>query len=527
MAWEDLAKTETDLAAALNTFSWVRASEIVGELADRIRTRTDPLPASAANRVLSSLRRKRRLAAMSALAETLMETGQGTPRVARQYAQALIDLGYLTPAEHVLDSLVKEAPDAGEVAEARGLIGRIHKQIYINNGGSPRVRPDLERAIGEYLEVYRSDPGEHLWHGINAVACAELARRDGLAVGGAPESGSVAKDILDVIGRKAQASTWDLATAMEAHLALRDLDATLKLALAYTESPDADAFEINSTLRQLTEVWGLTESKLPGSRLLPLLRAALVSKQGGSLAIDANQANADRKPEVRRGLEKVFGADRFMPLKSYQLGLQRASSVARIERANGQGHGTGWLVRGEDFFPRQKGRLLVITNHHVVSAPAYPGALLPKQAKVHFQILKLVLDVDKLVWTSPPGEYDATFLSLKTAPKSLRPLELAEAPVTMTDPAPRLHVIGHPGGRDLEFSLEDSCLVGADGVRLHYRTPTQGGSSGSPVFEDQEWTVVALHHAGKDDMPRLDGTGTYEANEGISIPAIQAATRGT
>jgi V8-like Glu-specific endopeptidase len=94
----------------------------------------------------------------------------------------------------------------------------------------------------------------------------------------------------------------------------------------------------------------------------------------------------------------------------------------------------------------------------------------------------------------------------------------------MGDPAPRLYIIGHPGGRDLEFSLEDSQLVGANEKLLHYRTPTQGGSSGSPVFEGQEWKVVALHHAGKSNMSRLDGKeGTYEANEAISIHAIRAA----
>jgi hypothetical protein len=45
------------------------------------------------------------------------------------------------------------------------------------------------------------------------------------------------------------------------------------------------------------------------------------------------------------------------------------------------------------------------------------------------------------------------------------------------------------------------------------------------VFEEQEWTVVALHHSGRRDMPWLDGKGTYEANEGIEIHAIQQATR--
>jgi V8-like Glu-specific endopeptidase len=135
-----------------------------------------------------------------------------------------------------------------------------------------------------------------------------------------------------------------------------------------------------------------------------------------------------------------------------------------------------------------------------------------------------LLDMDQILWSSPPWEYDVTLLSLKSQPDALTPLDLAQEAPAMSEPAPRFYIIGHPGGRDLEFSLEDSQLVAANDKLLHYRTPTQGGSSGSPVFDDQVWNVVALHHAGRPDMPRLDGKpGTYEANEAISIRAIRAA----
>jgi V8-like Glu-specific endopeptidase len=56
---------------------------------------------------------------------------------------------------------------------------------------------------------------------------------------------------------------------------------------------------------------------------------------------------------------------------------------------------------------------------------------------------------------------------------------------------------------------------------LHYRSPTEPGSSGSPVFNDQ-WELIALHHAGGTDLPRLNNHGgTYAANEGITLPAIR------
>jgi hypothetical protein len=526
MKCKSLPKIEKSLATALDAFDWKQVKAEVGLLIGEIRKGGPPLCPDSVKRILAMLRSKRRLDLLAAVAEALLESGERTAVVQRQYAQALIDLGYLTPAERMLESLVPEVKGTEEEPEARGLIARIHKQIYVNRIRRRKEPGDshLERALNEYLYAYRLAPQTNLWHGINVVALASLAQRDGRSLAGMPNVKAVAKDILAAIGEAKRPTAWDRATAMEAHLALGDSEGAFENARAYTDSQDVDAFAINSTLRQMSEVWGLTESKPPGSHLLPLLRAALMMKEGSRVTLDADQAKADLRPKVRADLEKVFGNDAFLPLKSYQMGLERAKSVARIERPNGQGHGTGWLVRGEDFFPDQQGKMLVVTNHHVVSDPPYPGALRPRQAKVHFQMLNLMLDADEIVWTSPPNQCDATFLSLKKKPGNAAPLELAEDQIEMSDPPPRVFLIGHPGGRDLEFSIEDNRLIGVNQTLLHYRTPTQGGSSGSPVFEDQEWRVVALHHAGRDDMQRIDGKkGTYQANEGISVEAIRKA----
>ena len=106
----------------------------------------------------------------------------------------------------------------------------------------------------------------------------------------------------------------------------------------------------------------------------------------------------------------------------------------------------------------------------------------------------------------------------------------------LLDEGPRVYVIGHPGGRELAFSFQDNELIDHEGppagkppiagvCRVHYRAPTEGGSSGSPVFNAGLWEVVALHHnGGKIGMPRLNGkAGTYAANEGIAIGSIRPA----
>jgi hypothetical protein len=426
---------------------------------------------------------------------------------------------------------VDKTRGTAEEHEARGLLGRINKQLYVNRRANKNVqdRAFLGSALREYLAGYRAQPTANLWHGVNAVALAEMARRDGLDLAESPDAARTAKDILDVLGqREARSteslSTWDLATGMEASLALRDSSEAVRLALEYVESPGADAFEINSTLRQMTEIWGLSDLEMPGSQLLPILRSALVRKEGGTVTLGADEANAELNTEAGPGLEAIFGANRFQTLKWYQLGLERAKSVARIENLSGQGHGTGWLVRGEDFFPDQAGKLLVITNHHVISDPPFFNALRPHQTRANFQMQNVVLEMDRIVWSSPLSGFDVTLLSLKAQPDGLKPLELAAARPEMRTPASRLYLIGHPAGRDLEFSLQDSQLIGMNDRLIHYRSPTEAGSSGSPVFEDQEWKVVGLHHAGRGDMPRLDGKpGTYEANEALSIHEIRTA----
>jgi len=87
-------------------------------------------------------------------------------------------------------------------------------------------------------------------------------------------------------------------------------------------------------------------------------------------------------------------------------------------------------------------------------------------------------------------------------------------------------VIGHPRGLNQpQFSLQDNLLLDYDDTYVHYRSPTEPGSSGSPVF-DNKWALIALHHAGAIDTPRLNHRGgSYAANEGIRLSAILEALR--
>ena len=200
--------------------------------------------------------------------------------------------------------------DLGEELEARGLAGRIYKQIYVNRNDAHSVSNQaiLARALNEYLYAYELNPYEYLWHGINVVALADRARRDGLPVVGRARSVTFANEILETLryreAREAKLrrslNAWDLATRMEVYIALglnetnedhRDeyFTEAQRNALDYIHDKDADAFEIASTIRQLVEVWQLDDKTPPGDLLLPILNAGYLKKQGSAMERNPNK----------------------------------------------------------------------------------------------------------------------------------------------------------------------------------------------------------------------------------------------
>ena len=532
MSWADLDSRRADLDHALAAYDWKAAAAIAEEVIQRTRSEDEPCPAAPAIEFLGALRRKRQFDLLSAVAEAFLLSGQHAAGVRRHYAQSLIERGLLVAPEPILQALSSEPPAAGnQVVEARGLLGRLFKQRYVamRSGRRTQARAYFERALGAYLDTYRLDPAAHYWHGINVVALIHLGRADGVPVPADIDPDRLARDILAALDQVSGGpDPFELATRVEGWLAVGDHRRAEEAALDYSRQPGADAFEFGSTLRQLEEVWQLTGAEPPGSTLLPILRAARMRAEKGAMQaapVDVD-AEIEKIHDARARLEKVFGADRTVTLQWYEMGLQRTRSVARVERLDGKGHGTGWLVDARDFFADLTGPLL-LTNAHVINRDGTGGALTPDQAQANFQGLKTVFEFeDEIVWTSPPGELDATFLRLRSGVPAAEPLPLASRKVRPGVPPPRLYIIGHPAGRDVELSLHDNKLLACNERLLHYRTPTEGGSSGSPVFEETAWKVIGLHHAGG-WYAGLDGKTPpeYEANEGIPILAIQEAAR--
>jgi V8-like Glu-specific endopeptidase len=201
--------------------------------------------------------------------------------------------------------------------------------------------------------------------------------------------------------------------------------------------------------------------------------------------------------------------------------------VAKILNKLEDGFGTGFLVRGSDLAPGLGETLLLLTNAHVISddpaVQAKHGSLEPTDAIITFEAFEAAsgqrFRVAELLWTSPPDQLDASLFRLDPPVPAIDPFPVAKR-LPVADGVQKVYVIGHPGGRSLSVSLNDNLLLDWDDRLIHYRAPTEGGSSGSPVF-NQQWDLIGLHHAGGLAMQRLKGQeGTYPANEGIWIRRI-------
>ena len=505
------------------------------ELIDALRDEFAEADVIAARELIDELRNRAEFGKLTLLADALSRATPGHATTRRQYAQGLIDTGNATAAVDVLRALLSTLkPNDPETYEAMGLTGRAFKQIYVDFRAKhlPLAQQALAQAIDAYRQPYESN-SKLLWHGVNLLALLDHARRHNVPVAVPYETRALANKLLEQLKQipEADRDPWYCGSVAEASLGTREWPVIEENLRKYVVTPGVREFHLKSTLRQFTEVWELGQSPR-GKAVLEILRARLLQSDKATVEIAAHEVN--QKAADKSQYEAILGKEGAKTFEWWRTGMQRANSVAAIRQKLADRVGTGFLVKAGDLGREPAEELLVLTNFHVANREGLRGGLSAEQAEVAFEAVdpNRKYPVTEILWESPEEECDAALLRVEGLGPPLQPMKLAKGLPLRNHPA-RVYIIGHPGGRELSFSLQDNELIDHEGekggtpaipgiVRVHYRAPTEGGSSGSPVFNASGWEVIALHHkGGMLGMSRLNGAdGTYGANEGISLASI-------
>jgi len=236
-------------------------------------------------------------------------------------------------------------------------------------------------------------------------------------------------------------------------------------------------------------------------------------------------------PQSDDELEKIIGQNNLVRIAWLTKALNASKSVCRIIINHGgrRHYGTGFLLKG--------GYLL--TNNHVI-----PNKSLLENALVEFNYKEDIQgELEPLQrYTFEPGFYltspkprpggnpqtghlDYTLVKLQENGKvkldqwGFLQLETDLTPV-LNDP---VNIIQHPKGEAQHLAITANNVVSIWDHYLFYKADTMPGSSGSPVF-DQNWKVIALHHAGKNERDGgmlINASGKRMAtNRGILISDI-------
>jgi len=311
---------------------------------------------------------------------------------------------------------------------------------------------------------------------------------------------------------------WDLATSAEAALATGNITAARRDYQRFVEHADVDAFALTSSLRQLNEVWRISGGSESKRNLVQLLSSKLLKLRGGEVELSSQEIR--QQLNLNSGnYEKIYGVAATVTLDWYKKGLTRCENIARIGIDPTRGIGTGFLIKGEVLHTQWQGKTVLITNAHVVSNDPTDEATSHLDAVAYFELRGGIQSrFTEILWHSKKTELDITVLALEKELAIDTNFPIARS-MPKNNPESQIYVIGHPNGGTLAFSLQDNELINYDNSHIWYRTPTEGGSSGSPIFNSQ-WELIGVHHKGGASSAPLASGEVINANEGVQWSSI-------
>lgn len=244
------------------------------------------------------------------------------------------------------------------------------------------------------------------------------------------------------------------------------------------------------------------------------------------------------------------GQDERLPYLFLEKAIETGQSIGRfsVPRFFKSKHiegddcfGTGWIIAPS----------MMITNHHVLEARDQNFEQQATHEDLQLQAENAVVWFDyrrenggykechiaKLLANSRELDYAIVRLKESDILTDRKPLQIINS-VRKFKLGDRLNIVQHSKGGPLLYAIRNNFYIGEgeSPAFLRYLTDTEGGASGSPVFDDS-WSVAGLHHAAMpippeyyvnlpretfETLPVESAKGeviTYH-NEGIDIRAI-------
>ncbi len=195
-------------------------------------------------------------------------------------------------------------------------------------------------------------------------------------------------------------------------------------------------------------------------------------------------------PVAVDGLERQIGSESTLLDISF---LERGLSWrprwpgCSVTLSDGNYHGTGFRI-GDD---------LLLTNHHVLYDTAGPATAGGGVVRLRTVVLgRRARPRGRRLLRPPRSSAGSTTTGPSSAPPTRCPQAAGILPLT-GGPSPRaldrVYVIQHPNGGVKKIGMIHNVVVDVTARRHPVPADTEGGSSGSPVFNEQ-WKVVGLHH---------------------------------
>lgn len=254
--------------------------------------------------------------------------------------------------------------------------------------------------------------------------------------------------------------------------------------------------------------------------LLQLIEAVPVEQQLNASRKIIHNEDSKLVIPAAADLEKIIGGqEELMDISWLQKAIAASQSVCKIMVSDGS-MGTGFMLRGG----------YLMTNNHVLQTADHAA-----NSKIIFNfkndinnqpqpVTEYCADASFFV-TSSFKDFDYTLIKVSDHDGKLAERGFLELEKFMNPKQDeRVNIIQHPEGKSMKIALPDK-IISKWKQYLFYLADTKGGSSGSPVF-NQDWKVIALHHAGKNEESHSGGLQINEAgdmrpsNRGILIKDI-------